>query len=325
MKKTLRLLVLASSLQFVFGIHSGFCQDYPNKPIRLVVPFTTGGANDVLGRLIGKELAERWRQPVIIDNRPGGGGNIGTGLVAKAPPDGYTILIVPTSFGSNQSLYAKVPYDTVKDFAGVCWVAMGSGVLAVHPSLAAHSVKELVALAKSRPGQLDYASSGIGSSPHLRGELLKKVTGIDIVHVAYKGTSPALMDLIAGRVSLAFTDLFAAVPYAKDGRLRILGVIGQKRSTDLPDVPTMTEAGVPGFENGQWFGIVAPVATPREIIRKLNAEIVKIVHMDDVKEHMSKLGLEPVGSTPEELDAHVRAEVAKWAKVIKDAGIAPSD
>ncbi len=327
MKRTrsLFLVVLASSLQFVVGMNSGFCQDYPNKSIRLVVPFATGGANDVLGRLIGKELAERWRQPVVIDNRPGGGGNIGTGLVAKAPPDGYTIVFVPTSFGSNQSLYAKLSYDTLRDFAGVCWVATGSGVLAVHPSLATDSVKDLVALAKLKPGQFNYASSGVGSSPHSRGELLKKATGIDIVHVTYKGTSPALMDLIAGRVSLAFTDLFQVVPYAKAGKLKILGVIGERRSPDLPDVPTMTEAGVPGFETGQWFGILAPAATPREIIRKLNTEIVKALQTPDMKERMSKLGLDPVGGTPEEFDAHIKAEVEKWAKVIKGAGIVLTD
>ncbi|OGT83196.1 MAG: hypothetical protein A3H91_17580 [Gammaproteobacteria bacterium RIFCSPLOWO2_02_FULL_61_13] len=319
------LVVLASSLQFLVGMNSGFCQDYPSKPIRLVVPFATGGANDVLSRLIGKELAERWRQPVIIDNRPGGGGNVGTGLVAKAPADGYTILFVPTSFGSNQSLYAKLSYDTLRDFAGVCWVATGSGVLAVHPSLATDSVKDLVVLAKLKPGQFNYASSGVGSSPHLRGELLKRATGIDIVHVTYKGTSPALMDLIAGRISLAFTDLFQAVPYAKAGKLKVLGVIGGKRSPELPEVPTMTEAGVPGFETGQWFGIIAPAATPREIVRKLNAEIVKALQTSDMKERMSKLGLDPVGSTPEEFDAHIKAEVEKWSKVIKGAGIVLED
>jgi tripartite-type tricarboxylate transporter receptor subunit TctC len=232
---------------------------------------------------------------------------------------------VPTSFGSNQSLYSKLPYDTVKDFAGVIWVATGQGVLAVHPSIAADSVKGLVALARSRPGQLNYASSGVGSSPHLRGELLKSTTGIDMVHVTYKGTAPALMDLVAGRVSLAFTDLFAAVPHARSGKLKVLGVIGEKRSPELPDVPTMTEAGVPGFETGQWFGIVAPAATPREIVKKLNAEIARIVQQPEVKDQMSKLGLEPMGSTPEEFDAHIRSEVAKWAKVIKEAGIVPAD
>jgi tripartite-type tricarboxylate transporter receptor subunit TctC len=318
----MRLFFALLALPLAIGTNAGFSQDYPSKPIRLVVPFTTGGANDVIARLLGKELAERWRQPVIIDNRAGGGGNIGTGLVAKAPPDGYTILFVPTSFGSNQSLYSKLPYDTVRDFSGICMVAMGQGVLAVHPSLGTESVKELVALAKAKPGLLNYASSGTGSSPHLRGELLKSATGIDIVHVTYKGTTPALMDLVAGRVAFAFTDLFAAVPHAKAGKLKVLGVIGERRSPDLPDVPTMTEAGVPGFETGQWFGLVAPSATPREIIKKLNSEIVAIVRLPEVKERLIKLGLQPVGSTPEEFDAHIRAEVSKWTKVVRQAGIA---
>jgi tripartite-type tricarboxylate transporter receptor subunit TctC len=318
----MRLFFALLALPLAMGTNAGFSQDYPSKPIRLVVPFATGGANDVIARLLGKELAERWRQPVIIDNRAGGGGNIGTGLVAKAPPDGYTILFVPTSFGSNQSLYSKLPYDTVRDFSGICMVAMGQGVLAVHPSLGTESVKELVALAKAKPGLLNYASSGTGSSPHLRGELLKSATGIDIVHVTYKGTTPALMDLVAGRVAFAFTDLFAAVPHAKAGKLKVLGVIGERRSPDLPDVPTMTEAGVPGFETGQWFGLVAPSATPREIIKKLNSEIVAIVRLPEVKERLIKLGLQPVGSTPEEFDAHIRAEVSKWTKVVRQAGIA---
>ena len=304
---------------------SGLCEDYPSKPIRLVVPYAAGGANDVLGRLLGEKLVERLRQPIVIDNRLGGGGNVGTALVAKSPADGYTLLFVPTSFGSNQSLYAKLSYDTVRDFAGVCWVATGNGVLVVHPSLGTDSVKDLVALARSKPGELNYASSGVGSSPHLRGELLRRASGIDIVHVGYKGTSPALMDLIAGRVSIAFTDLFQAVPYAKSGKLKMLAVIGQKRSPDFPEVPTMSEAGVSGFETAQWFGIVAPAATPRDVVKKLNAEIVRVVQLADVKNRMLSLGVEPMGSSPEEFDAHIRAEVEKWAKVIKEAGISLSD
>lgn len=308
-------------LQIAVGTTVSFSQNYPIKPIRLIVPFATGGANDVLARLLGKELSERLRQPVIVDNRVGGGGNVGTGLVAKAPPDGYTILFVPTSFGLNQSLSSETTYDAARDFAAICWVALGQGVLVVHPLLPARSVKELIALAKSKPGELNYASSGIGSSPHLRGELLKSATGIDIVHITYKGTSPALMDLLAGRVSLTFTDLFAAAPYIKTGKLRVLAVIGEKRSPEIPDVPTMTQAGVPGFENAQWFGIVGPAGMPREIVKTLNAEIVKILSLPDVKENLTKLGLDPVGSTPEEFDAHIKLEVAKWAKVVKEAGI----
>jgi tripartite-type tricarboxylate transporter receptor subunit TctC len=321
----MRLLYLWLSLLWMLVCGSALSQDYPAKPIRLVVAFTTGGATDVLARLIGKALSDQWGQPVIVDNRPGGGGNIGSAMVAKAAPDGYTLLFVPSSFGSNQSLYGKLPYDTLKDFAGVSWVARGEGVLAVHPSLGVETLKDLIALARAKPGQLNYASSGIGSSPHLRAELLKSATGIDIVHVTYKGNTPALNDLLAGHVSIAFTDLFQVVPHAKSGRLKILGVIGERRSQHLPAVPTLSEGGVAGFETGMWQGVVAPTATPRDIVRKLSAEIVKVVRTQDMKERMDKIGFEPVGSTPEQFDAHIRAEVQKWAKVIRDARIALSE
>jgi len=320
MKKIFFSLCLACLI-----VGMAFAEDYPTRSVRLVVPYAPGGANDVLARLIGDKLSERLRQPVVIDNRLGGGGNVGTAMVAKSTPDGYTVLFVPTSFGSNQSLYAKLAYDTLRDFAGVCWVANGSGALVVHPGLGTSSVKELVALARAKPGELNYASSGVGTGPHLRGELLRKATGIDIVHITYKGTNPALMDLMAGRISLAFTDLFLTVPYAKAGKLKVLAVIGQTRATEFPDVPTMTEAGVPGFETAQWFGIVAPSATPRELVRRLNAEIVRVVQMAEVKNRMLSLGVEPVGSSPEEFDAHIRAEVEKWARVIKEVGISLSE
>lgn len=323
-------LSIVSLVWFAFvlicGADSAFSQNYPNKPIRIIVPFTPGGGNDILARVIGKELTGRWGQPVIIDNRPGGGGTIGAGTVAKAPADGYTMLFVSTSFGMQPSLYSKLTFDTKKDFTGVIWVASGQFVLVVHPSLPAKSVKELIALAKSKPGQLNFASTGVGGAAHLRGELFKSKTGTDIVHVPYKGTAPVLADLLAGRVSLSFTDLFPTVPHVKAGKLRALAVSGAKRSPAMPDVPTMTEAGVSGFETGQWFGLVAPAATPKEIIAKLNAEIVKIMHLSEVKERLNKLeGLEPMSSTPEEFDAHIKAEIAKWAKVIKAAGIPVED
>ncbi len=317
------LLVSLALVAFVCvgGADNAFSENYPTKEIRLIVPFPPGGANDVMARIIGKELTERLGQPVLVENRPGAGGTLGTGMVAKATPDGYTILFTATSFNMQMSMYSKLPYNTIKDFAGIVWVATGEQVLAVHPSLDVKSVKELIALAKAKPGQLNYASSGIGSSPHLRGELFKSVTGTDIVHIPYKGTSPLVLDLLAGRVSLSFTDMFAIVPYAKAGKLQILAVTGLKRSPILPDVPTMTEAGVSGFESGLSSGIVVPAATPKQIVAQLNTEIVKILRLPDVKERFNKLGLESVGSTPEEFDSHIKVETAKWAKVIKDAGI----
>ena len=309
-------------LVLIGGADSAFCQNYPNKPVRIIVPFTPGGGNDILARILGKELTGRWRQPVIIDNRPGGGGTIGAGMVAKAPADGYTLLFVSTSFGLQPSLYSKLTFDTTKDFTGVVWVASGQFILVVHPSLPVKSVKELIALAKAKPGQLNFASTGVGGAAHLRGELFKSRTGTDIVHVPYKGTAPVLADLLAGRVSLTFSDMAPTIPHLKAGKLRALAVSGTKRSPALPDVPTMTESGVSGFETGQWFGLVAPAGTPKGIVAKINAEIGKILSMPEVKERLNKLeGLEPVSSTPAEFDAHIKAEITKWAKVIKDAGI----
>ncbi len=329
MKTKWRMFIVILGLlawQFSGGTEVGFSQNYPGKPIRLIVPFTTGGGNDLLARLIGKELTERWGQPVLVENRPGGGGSVGAGAVAKAPPDGYTLLFVSTGFSLQPSLHSKLPFDTIKDFTGIAWAAAGQFALVIHPSVAAKSVKELIALAKAKPGQLNFASTGIGGAAHLRGELFKSKTGTDIVHVPYKGTSPAVIDLLAGRVSLSFTDLFPTIPHAKAGKLRILAVSGTKRAAALPEVPTMTEAGVSGFESGQWFGLVAPTGTPKEIITKLNTEIVKIMHLAEVKERLNKIeGLEPMGSTPGEFDAHIKAEVTKWAKVIKDAGIPVGD
>lgn len=278
-----------------------------------------------MARVIGQKLTESWGQPVLVDNRPGAAGSIGAGIVGKAPPDGYTILMISTSFSFNPSLHTKLPFDTVKDFAAVTWAALTPNILLVHPSLPVKSVKELIALAKSKPGQLNYGSSGYGSAAHLSGELFKNMVGIDIVHIPYKGANPALTDLLAGRLSLAFETMPSALTHVKAGKLRALAVNGARRSPAMPDLPTMTEAGVPGYESTAWFGIVAPAATPKEIITKLNTEIVKILRMPDVKERLSTQGTELVGSTPEEFDAHIKREIAKWGKVIKDAGIPIED
>lgn len=296
-------------------------QNYPHKLIRLVVPFTTSGGNDLLARIVGKKLSERWKQPVIIDNRPGGGASIGAGIVAKAPADGYTILFVSGSFAINPSLHSRLPFNTAKDFAAVTWISSTPNFLLVNPALPVRSVKDLIMLARSKPGQLNFASNGVGSTAHLYGELFKMKTGVDIVHVAYKGASESLPDLFAGRVSLAFMTVPSAISHVKAGKLRALAINGTSRSPEAPDVPTLTEGGIAGFETGAWYGIVAPAHTPKEIINKLSQEIVAILRLPDVKDRIANLGAVVVGSTPEVFDAHIKAELTKWAAVVKAAGI----
>ncbi len=293
---------------------------YPAKPIRFVVPYPPGGFTDILARLIGQKLTDSWSQPVVIENRGGGGSTIGTDIVAKAPPDGYTILMAAPDLAINQSLHAKLPYDAAKDFAPVSLVAWGPIALVTHPSLPVSTLGEFVALARSSPRPLIYASGGNGTAGHLAMELFKTTAGISLVHVPYKGIAPASTDLLSGQVSVMFLQMALARPHVLSGRLRALAVAGHQRSQALPEVPTVAEAGLAGFEVNPWFGVVAPAGTPAEVVAKLSAEIRRIMRLPDVKERISAQGGEPATNSPEEFSAFVRAEIAKWEKVVKASG-----
>ena len=296
-------------------------QTYPTKPIRLVVPFPPGGATDILARDVAQKLTEAWGQQVIVDNRPGAGGNIGSELVAKSAPDGYTLEMGTVgTHAINASLYAKMPYDHVKDFVPVILVAGVPNVLVVNPAVPANSVAELIAYAKANPGKLNLASSGNGTSIHLSGELFKFMAGVQMTHVPYKGSAPALQDLIGGQVQLMFDNLPPSLPQIKAGKLRALAVTSLARAPALPDVPTMAEAGLPGYEASSWFGVLAPAGTPPAIVTKLNAEIARWLATPEAKEKLSKQGANAAGGTPEDFAKHIAAETAKWAKVVKDSG-----
>ena len=297
-----------------------FAQGYPNKTIRMIVPFAAGGPTDVMARTVGQKLTESWGQPVVIDNRGGGGGNIGSDILAKATPDGYTLAMIIVGHAINASLYSKLPYDPVKDFAPVTLAGAATIVLVAHPSVQAKSVKELIALAKSKPGKINWASPGTGTPHHLAGELFKTRTGIDMVHIPYKGAAPAVVDLLGGQVSLAFVSLPAALPHIKAGKLTALGVSSPQRSAVAPDVPTIAESGLTGYELENWYGVLAPAGTPREIVNKLNGEIVKILQTQDVKERLNSQGFEIRTSTPEQFAAYLKSEIVKWAKIVKDSG-----
>ena len=295
---------------------------YPVKPIRIVVPYSAGGG-DIIARQIGNKLTEAWGQPVVIENRAGGGTVIGTDYVAKAAPDGYTLLLTTSILGVNVHLYRKLPYDTERDLAPLTTLLSAPNVMLVHPSLPVRTVKEFIALAKSRPRQLNYGSSGIGGTGHLAMEMLKMNTGIDAVHIAYKGGGPAMTALLGGEIPVLFNNIIAAVPQIKAGRVRALGVTTATRSPSLPDVPTIAEAGVPGFEAAVWFGLLAPGRTPAPIVRKLSAEVGRIVKLPDTRERFASDGAEPVSNTPEEFAALIRTEIVRWGKVIEAAKITP--
>ena len=296
-------------------------QVYPSKPIRIVAPFPPGGPADILSRIIGHKLSQSWGQQVIVDNRPGAGGNIGADLVAKAAPDGYTLLLgFVGTHAINASLYAKMPYDNVKDFEPVSQIAAVTIVLVVHPSVSASSIKELIALAKSKPGQLTFGSPGNGTPQHLAGQLFNTMAGVDMLHVPYKGAVPALTDLLGGQLSMIFSSMPPALPLVKTGKIRALGVTSATRSPATPAIPTITESGLPGYEVNNWYGILAPRGTPKEIVSKLNAEIVKILNMPDVKESLAVQGAEPVSGTPEQFAAYIKEETEKWAKIVKYSG-----
>jgi tripartite-type tricarboxylate transporter receptor subunit TctC len=296
-------------------------QAYPNKPIRWIVPFAAGGTTDILARTIGEKLSPALGVPVIVENKPGAGGGVGATYTAKAPPDGYTIMGGTISTHAiNASLYKDLQYDPVKDFAPVMLIARVPNMLVVNPNVPAKNVSELIALLKKNPGKYTFASSGNGTSQHLSGELFKTMTGVDMQHIPYKGSPPALQDVVGGAVTMTFDNITTAWPLAKSDKLRALAVTTAKRSAIAPDVPTLAESGLPGYEVGSWQGVFAPAGTPPEIVKRLNAEMVKILNMPDVKEKLTSLGAEPAGNTPEEFGAMVKAEVVKWADVVKKSG-----
>jgi tripartite-type tricarboxylate transporter receptor subunit TctC len=295
-------------------------QTYPAKAIRIVVPFPAGGTSDILARAVGQKLTEEWKQPVIVDNRPGASANIGADIVVKSPPDGYTLLCASTIHTINPSLYSKLGYDPVRDFTPITLIAATSQVLAVHPSVPVKTVKEFIVYAKKRPGQLNYSSAGNGSQPHLTAEMFRARTGIDIVHVPYKGAPPQLADLVAGHVALTFATSPTAVPQVKAGKLRALAVSTLKRISALPEVPTIDEAGVPGFEASGSNGLVGPAGMPPAIVERLNAAVVRIVREPAMSKYLKDQGAEPWTTTPAEYSAYIKSEVAKWAKAVKDSG-----
>jgi tripartite-type tricarboxylate transporter receptor subunit TctC len=321
----IRLSVQVRIVLFLLAVAPGtaavaWAQAYPTKPIRIVVPFPAGGTSDILSRAIGQKLTEEWKQPVIVDNRPGASANIGAEIVVKSPPDGYTLLAASTIHTINPSLYSKLAYDPVRDFTPITLIATTSQVLAVHPSVPVKTVKEFIAYAKKRPGELHYSSAGNGSQPHLTAELFRSRTGINIVHVPYKGAPPAMTDLLAGHVALTFATSPSAVPHVKSGKLRALGVSTAKRIAALPDVPTIDEAGVPGFEASGANGLVGPAGIPAAIVEKLNAAVVRIVREPAMNRYLSEQGADPFTTTPAEYAAYIKSEVAKWAKAVKDSG-----
>ena len=296
-------------------------QTFPARAIRVIVPFAPGGGTDILIRTVSPKLSEALGQQLVIDNRAGGGSTIGSELAAKAPPDGYTLLMVDTSFTTNPSLYSKLPYDSARDFAPVSLMAAAPVILIVHPSVPVKSVKEFVALAKSKPGQLNFASGGPGSSTHLGGELLKLVAGIDLVHIPYKGTGPAVADVLGGQVVMMFAGISSVKQYVAVGRLRAIAVTGQKRSPAMPEVPTFIESGLRGVDSGTYWGCLAPAATPKDIVNKLSTTIANVLKMGDIEKRLSDLGFDAIGGTPDQFATIIRSETEKWARVIKSAHV----
>jgi tripartite-type tricarboxylate transporter receptor subunit TctC len=317
---------LAKTCAALAGLLAAFpvaicAQSFPEKAIRFIVPFAPGGSTDFLARLLGQRFTESWKQQVLIDNRGGAGGTLGADLAAKSPPDGYTILLTAISHSTAVGFYKKLPYDLVTDLQGVSLIATQPNTIAVHPSLPAKTLKELISLARAKPGSLAFSTSGNGSAQHLMGELFKSMAKIDMTHVPYKGTAPALQDLVSGQVSVSVQPVINAVPNAKAGRIRLLAVTGPERSPLAPEVPTMMEAGVPQYNVVAWYGVHAPSKTPRSIIDTLNKEMVRALTVPEMRERILSQGMQPAPNTPDQFAAFVKSEVTRWTKVIADAGI----
>jgi tripartite-type tricarboxylate transporter receptor subunit TctC len=299
-----------------------WAQSYPSKPVRVIVPYPPGGGNDTLGRLFAAKLGERTGQPFVVENRPGAGTMIGTEVAAKSAPDGYTILLSSiATHALSPNLYARVPYDPIKDFAPISLLGIAPTVLVVNSDLPAKNLQELIALAKSKPGQLAYASGGNGTPPHINAEVFKSVAGVDLLHVAYKGGGPALTDLIAGRVHVMLDTAASAMPHVRGGKLLALSLSAPKRSAEYPDLPTFAEAGLPQYDTNAWYSMHAPAGTPNDIVRRLNTELVAILKDPDILARFKQLSTEPIGNSPEEFAAFVKGELEKYARIIKAAGI----
>lgn len=295
---------------------------YPSRPIRFIVPVAPGGGNDIVARMIAQKLTESWGQQVVVDNRPGAAMAIGSAITAKASPDGYTMMIISVSFAINASVARKLPFDPIRDFTPVSQVARVTQILIVHPGVKARNIHGLLALAKARPGQLNYASAGNGSSTHLAMELFLGMAGIAMNHVPYKGTGPGLTDLLAGQVQVMFDAIPPTLPHLKSGRIRALAV-SPTRSPSLPDLPTIAESGLPGFEFASWFGILLPARTPARIVHKLSGELQRIVRLPEIRDRLIAMGIEPLGTTPDDLARHIKSEIAQWSKVVRERNIRP--
>jgi tripartite-type tricarboxylate transporter receptor subunit TctC len=315
---TMKSILAAALVALATG---AFAQPYPAKPVRMIVPFPPAGSTDLSARAVAGKLQERLGQPVVVENKPGAGGNIGGDLAAKAPPDGYTIFVGTVGTNAiNAGLYSKMPYDHLKDFAPVILLSKTPNVLVVNPGLPVNSVQDLIRLAKSKPGEVTFASSGIGTSIHMSGELFKSMAGVEMTHIPYKGSGPMLIDLMSGQVNLAFDNLSAAIQFIRSGKLKALATTGATRAPSLPDLPTIQEAGLAGYDSTSWNAIFVPAGTPRPIVERLNKELDAILHTPETKKFFADQGAEAGGGTPEQLDALVRAETVKWAKVVKESG-----
>ena len=311
------------TLALTLAAGAAAAQTYPTKAVRLVVPFLAGGSTDIVGRTVAQKLSEMWGQQAFVDNRPGGGTTIGTEMVAKAAPDGYTLLVTPAPFTINPSLLTKLPYDALTDFTPITLINTTPLVMVVNPGVPAKNVKELIALAKAKPGKLNFGSSGTGGSNHLAGELFDAMAGVKMVHIPYKGNAGALTDIVGGHLDVVYNGITSAVALIRGNKLRALAVTSLQRSAALPDVPTLDESGLKGFEAVAWNGLTAPAKTPREIIMKINADVIKIVNSPELKERLKADGSDPVGNSPEQYAAFLRNEIAKWAKVIKFVNVKP--
>jgi tripartite-type tricarboxylate transporter receptor subunit TctC len=321
MQRTIAIAMSLLALCASTGAQAAESNAFPSKALRFVVPFPAGGPLDIAARVIAQELARNWKQAVVIDNRPGAGGNIGADFVAKSAPDGYTILMGAVSTHAiNVSLYRKLPYDPVADFSPVTLVTTVPNVLVVHPALPAQNVRQLIALAKARPGQLHFASGSTGSAGHLAGELFNTMAGVQMTHVPYKGAAPAVTDLLGGHVELMFDNLASALPNVQANRVRALAVTTKNRAPQMPTLPTLAEAGLAGFDIGTWFGVLAPAATPRDVVTALNTEIVRALNAPATKERFSALGAVPTGGAPEQFAALIKSEIAKYEKIVRASG-----